>query len=153
MSGWASLGLLVHSALLVCMAWRLGNLLNTATEHEGNLGYLVDELRDLVEGLRHDRSDNAPPDARPRPEHDAVARTHRGRAQVSTPARRHQTPKEQMALIERLDPNYVPPPQPDYDDVPVCCKACGRIDGDITEWICPDCEALNRGEQEVEGAL
>ena len=74
MSGWASLGLLLHSALLVCMAWRLGNLLNTATEHEGNLGYLVEELRDLVEdlwrGLRHDRSDDAPPDTRVRPEHD-----------------------------------------------------------------------------------
>ena len=56
-----------------------------------------------------------------------------------------------MALIERLDPNYVPP-QPDYDDVPVCCK-CGRIDGDITEWVCSEYAALNRGEQEVEGAL
>ena len=72
---------------------------------------------------------------------------------VSTPARRHQTPKDQIALIECLDPNYVPPPQPDDDDVPVCCKACGRIDGDITEWICPECAALTRGEQEVEGAL
>ena len=70
MSGWASLGLLVHSALLVCMVWRLGNLLNTATELEGNLGYLVEELRDLVEGLRHDRADDAPPDTRVRPEHD-----------------------------------------------------------------------------------
>ena len=74
MSGWALLGLLVHSALLVCMVWRLGNLLNTATEHEGNLGYLVEELRDLVEdlwrGLRHDRADDAPPDTRVRPEHD-----------------------------------------------------------------------------------
>ena len=84
----------------------------------------------------------------------AVARPHRGLAQVSTPARRHQTPKEQIALIERLDPNYVPPPQPDYDDVPVCCCKCGRIDGDIiTEWVCPECAALNRGEQEVGRAL
>ena len=70
---------------------------------------------------------------------------------VSTPARR-QTPKDQIALIERLDPNYVPPPQPDYDDVPVCCK-CGRIDGDITEWVCLECAALNRGEQAERAAV
>ena len=70
MSGWTTLGLLLHSALLVCMAWCLGKLLDTATEHEGNLGYLVEELGDLVEGLRHDRSDNAPPDTRVRAEHD-----------------------------------------------------------------------------------
>ena len=44
------------------MAWWLGKLIDTTTEHEGNLGYLVEELGDLVEGLRHDRSDNAPPD-------------------------------------------------------------------------------------------
>ena len=70
MNALTAFALLAHSAVLVCMAWRLGKLINTATEHEGNLGYLVEELRDLVEGLRHDRSDDAPPDARVRPEHD-----------------------------------------------------------------------------------
>ncbi len=74
MSGWVSLGLLVHSALLVCIAWRLGKLIETTIEHDGTLGYLVEELRDLVEdlwrGLRYDRSDDAPPDTRVRPEHD-----------------------------------------------------------------------------------
>ena len=63
MNALTAFALLLHSALLACMAWRLGKLLNTTTEHEGNLGY-------LVEGLRHDRSDNAPPDTRVRPEHD-----------------------------------------------------------------------------------
>ena len=70
MSGWVAFGLLAHSAVLVCMAWRVGKLMETATEHEGNLGYLVEELRDLVEGLRHDRADDAPPDTRVRTEHD-----------------------------------------------------------------------------------
>ena len=68
MSGWVALGLLAHSAVLVCMAWRLGKLMDTTFEHEGNLGYLVEELRDLVEGLRQERADDAPPDARLRPE-------------------------------------------------------------------------------------
>ena len=70
MSGWVAFGLLAHSAVLVCMAWRVGKLMETATEHEGNLGYLVEELCDLVEGLRHDRADDAPPDTRVRTEHD-----------------------------------------------------------------------------------
>ena len=70
MNALTAFALLLHSAVLVCMAWRLGKLMETATEHEGNLGYLVEELGDLVEGLRHDRSDNAPPNTRIRPEHD-----------------------------------------------------------------------------------
>ena len=62
--------LLLHSALLVWQAWYLRKLTDTTIEHEGNLGYLVEELGDLVEGLRHDRADDAPPDTRVRTEHD-----------------------------------------------------------------------------------
>ncbi len=51
----------MHSAVLVWQAWQLRKLTETTIEHEGNLGYLVEELRDLVEGLRHDRADDAPP--------------------------------------------------------------------------------------------
>ena len=76
------------------------------------------------------------------------------RPPATPPVSTHQTPKDQIALIERLDPNYVPPPpELDDDDVPVCCAGCGRIDGDITEWVCPECAALKRGEQDVGGAL
>ena len=68
MNALTAFALLLHSALLVWQAWYLRKLTDTTIEHEGNLGYLVEELGDLVEGLRHDRSDNAPPDARVRPE-------------------------------------------------------------------------------------
>ena len=68
MNALTAFAFLLHSALLVCMAWRLGKLINTTIEHEIALGYLLEVLRDLVEGLRHDRSDNAPPDTRVRPE-------------------------------------------------------------------------------------
>ena len=72
MNALTAFALLLHSAVLVWQAWQLRKLTDTTIEHEIALGYLVEELRDLVEdlwrGLRHDRSDDAPPDARPRPE-------------------------------------------------------------------------------------
>ena len=58
-----SFGLLTHSALLVRQSWHLCEWFKALEHHEAALSLLAEQLREH-------RADDAPPDARLRPEHD-----------------------------------------------------------------------------------
>ena len=55
-----SIGLLTHSALLVRQSWHLCEWLKALETHEATLSRLIEQLQE--------RADDAPPDARLRPE-------------------------------------------------------------------------------------